>query len=619
MTFAPRFIYGDLDLTDAPFMVEFGLDLGNAQAVTAVIDSLLTDGELISGERDSNREISLTVLVEGSDLAALADAEALLVAQARKQRNTLTVEPGDDIGPTTVFETFRAQVEWQRDDDFERSNLRRFVLTIPALPHSRSLEPVVDDADTPPSDGGTLLYNCESTAGWSQTQTPFGIGPIGTEYVVDGTYFTEGAGSIRSKPYYGYTEYGFPTAYFAFADRVTGLSLDTGTGGYMAVSIRASHGDPLTTSGGIWMTSVENGEQAVSFINTGRDAEGFVRFVWPVDAALTVTGLRFQLGLTYPRASQTDNGTNVYMYYDDVRLLASATTDKQIIKQLDVQGSARTTGSLLVASPADEVALGKVLVITAPTDALPAGYTPDARRWVTSGSTTADSDAPSGSYFSPNGAFGVGGPVFDVPASAFTPGAYVAVLVARIDSFTASFGVRAQLLVGGLGVGGYQTETLNADGQVLNEYTFFTLGVLNLPPVPVLSPDSDVRVRFEFSGAGAGSTRIDNLYLIPAWSVGGRPVADFSIIDCGSGTVAVGGPSSHLWIDSPSASQPQGGYWRGPDASKQLAVSAWPDATKPGLHVFEPGGLTAFVVSTEAQGPRVELTYYPAWHGSAAI
>lgn len=621
MTFAPRFIYGDLDLTDAPFMVEFGLDLGNAQAVTAVIDSLLTDGELISGERDSNREISLTVLVEGSDLAALADAEALLVAQARKQRNTLTVEPGDDIGPTTVFDTFRAQVEWQRDEDFERSNLRRFVLTIPALPFSRSLEPIVDDADTPPTDGGTLLYNCESTTGWSQWRSGIPSAFTGNEIVVDATVFAEGAASIRSLPWYSYTYSGAGFWTFGWADKVEGLSLDTDTGGYMAISIKGSHADPeivqdLSGSTGLWMTTVENGEQAVPFVAASRDAEGFVRVAWAVDAGLTVTGLRFHVYQTVAGFNQITSG-QPYLWYDDVRLLPSATTDKQIVKQLDIQGSARTPGSLLVAAPSDEIALGEVLVVSAPTAALPAGFTPDGRRWATQGSTTADADAPSGSYFDNVSSYGSGvnNPIFDAPASLFAAGPYVAILSGEPQSVSPVVGIRAQLMVDGVLVGTLSAAEQQPVGLPLR-YGYFPLGTVDLPPTPVLAPTSDVKVRFLFK---ATDYRLDDLLLIPAWQVGGRPVADYSIINCGTGTVESRGASSHLWLDSPSANQPQGAYWRGPQVSKQLAVSAWPDATKPGLHVFEPGGLTVFVASTAAQGPRVELTYFPAWHGSAAI
>lgn len=615
MTFAPRFVYGDLDLTDAPFMVEFGLDLGNAQAVTAVIDSLLTDGELISSERDSNREISLTVLVEGADLAELADAEALLVAEARKQRNKLTVEPGDDLGPATVFDTFRAQVEWQRDDDFERSNLRRFVLTIPALPFSRSAEPIVDDADTPPSDGGTLLNNCESTTGWSQWRSPFVGSGVGTEYAVDSTVFTEGAGSIRTKPWYQYNYTSSVT--YGFADRITGMSWSTGTGGYLAISIKGSQNDVVFTGDvagatGLYMTTAELGEQAVDFIATGRDANGFVRYVWPVDAGLTVTGLRFYL-------FQETNGAQARVYYDDIRLLDSATTDKQIVKQLTVQGSARTTGSLLVAAPADEVALGRVLAITAPTDAIPAGYTPDGRRWIVQGTTTADADAPSGSYLSgvsSSFSSAAGTPIFEPPASLFTPGPYVAVISGEPQTTTPTVGVQARLRVAGTDSGELSTAQQTLAGVTTGQYGFFPVGTVFLPPTPVLNPDADMKVRLLFA---ATNFRLDNVFLIPAWQVGGRSVADFSIIDCGSGTVSPSAASSHLWIDSPSANQPQGGYWRGPDATKVLARSAWPDADKPGLHAFEPGSITVFVVSTDAQGPRVELTYYPAWHGSAAI
>lgn len=620
--FAPRFVYGDLDLTDYPFALPRedaeGLNLGNPQPVSTIVASLLADGEIVEVERDENRELRLEVLIGDTDLAALAQAEALLVAECRKQRNTLLVEAGDGFGPTTVFDTFRARVEWERDDRYEQENLRKYVLTIPALPFTRSLEPVVDDAGTPPSDGGTLLYNCESTTGWSQYFSGgFGSAYTGSQYSVDATTFSEGAGSMRAKPGYYYTYGSGGPESFGWADQIGGLSLSTGSGGYLSVSIKGSHGDPILVGrtaddDGILMTTAENGDQGVTFFKTSRDANGFVRYVWPIEGGLTVTRIRF-----YAFQNQQHFTSQPYLWYDDVRLIESATTDKQVIKQLQVKGSARTTGSLLVAAPDDTVALGSVMVASVPTGALPAGYTPDMRRWITNGTTTADSAAPSGSYLTPASSYSTGSsyPVFDVPASMFTPGPYVAVAGGKPTTTTPFVGVQAQLRVGSTDSGVLSKAENRFAGMGTSAYQFLPLGTLYLPPTPVLSPSSDVKVRMLFA---ATDFRIDNLYLIPAWQVGGRPVADFSIVDCGTGTVGIAGASSHLWIDSPSAEQPQGGYWRGPDASKQLAQAAWPDAVKPGLHVFEPGGLTAFVVSTNAQGPRVELTYFPAWHGSAA-
>lgn len=593
-----------------------GTSWGEPQPVEVAVASLLRDGQLVESTGNGNREVTLRVTVHSTDPVGLAEGRARL-DRATGKRTTLVWRDSDY--PATVFdvETSAVVAPGGFDDLEYKRNELTVGLRLVCLPFTRSLEPVVDDAGTPPSDAGTLLSNLESTTGWAQYQSPFGVGgAIGTEYTVSGSVFFEGAGSLRAKPYYAYTEYGYPTVLFGWADQVTGWSYSTGTGGYLSIRLKGSHADLTVDS--LIMTTVENGAETVSPFAAERSADGWVRYVWPVDGSLTVTGLKFSLFMQYPRASQSDNGTDIYAYYDDFRVVASATTDKQIVKQLTVEGSARTTGSLLVAAPDDAVALGEVMVVTAPTASIPAGYTPDARRWVAVGSSTADANAPHGSYYSPNGAYGVGGAAFDVPASMFTPGPYVAVLAASRTAGEIEWRIRAGLTVAGTQVGEFSEVGQNIASYTADVYHLMPMGVLYLPPVPVLSPDSTVKVRFEFYGNGGGAMRIDDLYLIPAWAVGGRAVADYSIIDCGTGTVGVGEASSHLWLDSPSAAQPQGGYWRGPDASKQLAVSAWPDAVKPGPHVFEPGDLTAFVVSTAAQGPRVELTYFPSWHGSAA-
>lgn len=628
MTFAPRFIYGDLDLTDAPFMVEFGLDLGNAQAVTAVIDSLLTDGELISGERDSNREISLTVLVEGSDLAALADAEALLVAQARKQRNTLTVEPGDDIGPTTVFDTFRAQVEWQRDDDFERSNLRRFVLTIPALPFTHSANKILDVSTSPPGSGaGTVFYSAESTTGWAgftggyQDQAP--------SFSVDTSVKNEGTGSVRSllteweegatfppspsMPGGFYTPHGGRSR-----DEVTGLSLDTGTGGYVSVAIRF---DPVynlsrlekvwqSTTAGVWV-------EVTNWAAIKYESNGFVHYRWQVDAGQTILGFRFQA--FHERSGQWSDQTRPYVWYDDFKFVDTATTEQQIIKNITVEGSARTVGSLRIESGTESVALGQVLVATVPTEAIPAGFSPETRPYVTQGNLTPDPDAQGGAYYLPHPTTyntGSGYPIFDVPVRMLSPGAYTVVNLVQTDNDPVTTGVQAQLNIDGTLTGSIQTAEVNAipPFSATAEWQFVTVGTLILPPVPMENADLTTAVRLTFKG-----DPLANCYLIPAWSVGGRPVADFSIIDCGTGLPAADGPSSFLWIDSPDANQPQGGYWRGPASDRLNARSAWPDAIAPGIHAFPPGEITAFLAVTASQAPTLALEYFPAWHGSAAI
>lgn len=611
MSLNPRFVLGDLDLTEYPFGVEFGSDLGNAESVTDVLASLLADGEVESLSRRSNRTIALPVLIDGSDLADLATAEQALIAECDKQRNTLSVDPGDGYGPTTVYETFAADPSRVYDDDTETAGYRRWVLTIRALPYARSVDKIVDNAGTPPTGGGTMLLNCESTTGWASTATS-PSGRASAEYVVDTSIFTEGAGSLRSKSQVR-TYSGGNDVTFNVWDNVSGLSLSTGTGGYLSFAFRSQFEDVkiqrlnITTASGVQDISAQ-------LMSVKRDANGFVRYVAPIAGGLTITAFDFWLTQHTDLPSLPNTA---YFWYDDIELLPAATTDRQIVKQLDVKGSARTVGSLHIAAPTDVVSLKSVLAITMPTDSVPAGFQPDGRRWVTQGTTTTDSSAPEGSYFTPSTssyATTTGYPTFNVPAAMLTPGPYAMVALVKAETTALSFGVQASLQVGTTtNLAAPSTAEMSAARLNLG-WQFVVIGTVYLPPLPVQNPQSDTTVQLAFKGA-----KFSNVYMIPAWQVGGSSVADFSIVNCGANSVAMGFGSSHLWIDSPSTDQPQGGWWRGPTADRVSAQSAWPDAVKPGVHTFKPGPLTAFVVSTNAQGPTVALEYYPAWLGSAAL
>lgn len=612
MSLVPRFVLGSLDLTDYPYSIEFGSDQGAPESAVELLASLLPDGDLVSLTRRSNRTITLTVIIEGADLAAVQDAESALALECGRALNTLTIDPGDGFAAEMAFDTFAFDPKRICDDNMEIAGYRRWVLEIPAMPFRRSTTPIIDDAGTPPSSGGTLLYDAESTTGWSKWDTfpGHGGGEIGTDIDVDTVVFDEGTASVRAESQYSYSYWETTGATFWDSnDKVVGLSLDTDTGGYLSVSIKVVFEDYLEffTPGlvQLWMTTATGGEEEIlNFVAATRNANGFVNYVWPVDGGLEVTALRFLV----KQSSFLSHPRKPYTWYDNVQLLPAATTDHQIVKQLTVAGSARTTGSLRIAAPSESVALGHVLAITVPSSEVPAGFQPDGRRWVTQGTTTTDATALHGNYFTPNTSLfddSAGKPIFDVPVGTLSAGAYTMVAAVKAESSSLTFGVQASLLVGGSVVASAPTSeaTVTATG-LTTEWQLIPVGTVYLPPLPVRDAE-DTAVRLLFKGA-----KMTDVYFIPAWEVGGSPVADFSIVDCGTGTVELGGASSSLWIDSPSATQPQGGWWRGPTDDRLNSQSAWPDAQKPGIHTFKPGSLTAFVVSTGASGPTVTLEYF---------
>lgn len=625
MSLVPRFIYGDLDLTEWPFAIEFGSDFGNPENVVEVVASMLADGEVLEVNRRTNRTLTIPVLCDEADLQALALAEQLLIAEADKPRNTLTIDPGDGFAPPTVFDTFRAQPRWVRNDNEEQHGVRRISLEIPALPHGRSVDKFVDVATSPPGvDSGTVFNACESTTDWSG----FGSQPTPT-FAVDSTIYVEGTGSIKSQVTgwfagapggtesngAGGTQSFFYPASGSSDHQLSGLSLDTGTGGYLSAAIRidsAYSGSKLqkiyqSTTPGVWT-------EVPSWASVKVSPNGFVYYRWPVEAGKTILGLRFSI--TYTVGGPNFGYPAPFVWYDDFRILPTASTDQQIVKQLEVEGSARTTGSLHIGSGIESVALGRVLVMTMPTESVPVGFNPEGRPWVSQGSVTSDMTALAGSYYSPDAtaySSAAGKPIFDVPVRLLNAGAYTIVALVKTASGTLVTGVRAQLNVGGTLVG-TTSEAEIAKPNTFTGWQFVTVGTVYLPPVPVQGADPTTSVRLLFKGASMA-----NVYMIPAWRDGGRAVADYSIVDCGSGAASAAGPSSHLWIDSPSTDQPRGGWWRGPTDDRLNTRSAWADARRPGIHSFSPGRLSAFLVSTDAFGPTLELEYFPNWFGNAAI
>src|SRR3546814_6671757 len=205
---------GDLELRggedeDGAFWVEtlaHGASFGDPAPVEVAIASLLGDGSLVERTSDGNRAVTFQIKIKATDPAGVAQGRARLYRLLGK-RTTLVWRDGDY--PATVFDVETSSaVRPSGFDDLEYlRNEETVALRFECLPYARSLEPIVDAADTPPSDGGTLLYNCESTTGWSQWYTLSGGGGdgLGTEIVVDSSVSTDVIGWVRIKLLFGHT------------------------------------------------------------------------------------------------------------------------------------------------------------------------------------------------------------------------------------------------------------------------------------------------------------------------------------------------------------------------------------------------------------------------------
>jgi hypothetical protein len=60
MTYSPRWVLNGLDLTSAPFMVvQDSADPGTAESVSAILASMIADGEIQLTQRRGNRTYEL--------------------------------------------------------------------------------------------------------------------------------------------------------------------------------------------------------------------------------------------------------------------------------------------------------------------------------------------------------------------------------------------------------------------------------------------------------------------------------------------------------------------------------------------------------------------------------
>lgn len=208
-----------------------GASFGDPQPVEVGIASLMRDGAIVEKTGDNNRESFWMVRVCATDQGALDEGVAVL-HRATGKRTTLVFTPPDGYGEARVWDVETSNLlEPNGFDDlaYTRRNQMVFRLRLVCQPFRRSTTLTIDDAGTPPSSGGTLLYNCESTTGWAS------VGGF-PDITVDTVVFTEGAGSIKAR---AQTQTVDASASIArSSDSVSGLSLSTGTGGYFSVAVR---------------------------------------------------------------------------------------------------------------------------------------------------------------------------------------------------------------------------------------------------------------------------------------------------------------------------------------------------------------------------------------------
>lgn len=548
---------GDLDLTSEPYSVIMDYELGAGEVAYESLASMMLDGELVYSPRTGNRELQITVAIEGPTLGEIASAAAALQKECDKQRNVLTLDPGDPLTVPSAYDTFRAQMTQQRNDVHEQNLIRLFDLTIPAEPWARSTVLTTRPATVPDSTL-TIVDDCSSATGWSSAESA----PV----VSSGAVVTAEATGDK----------------FAGMDRAGAISMSTRP--YLVID---------------WTTSVP-----ANMVVYGHQKDEVMRTPSPFGASWTRSYYYIPEGLPsgvgFIAGALPLGGTlSVTQVATTQSLPDSSTAGHQQSLAIVPGGSARTQAQIEVAHAT--AGLGEVTVFTAP---LGQAYNPGARRWLVSSDTVIVS--ADGNYQT------ITGPsIYDVPVATLPKGGYVvAARMACTTTSSASIVWNAQTRLGGVNIGDYQGDSTVCEFTA-NKWHVFPLGMVTLPPARV-GPGGVIRIGIQRDASDTETIYLHDVLLF-------HESGDLTIVDCGLGTGASGGPSNRLRILPPSADDPAGAIDIASSSSWSDSYGAGAKASQrpPRGHVLHPDGTSVWVMAegTPTNSPAsVTLSWYKRGH-----
>jgi hypothetical protein len=535
---------GDLILTDYPYSVGFGYNLGRPS-----LD-------------DEPREMSVTVGIEGADLAELADHEAALARECNRTFNEFAVTPGDGFAPTSVFDTTDISATPIRyDDGGEQTNYREWELSIETVPHARSADLTVA---SPLSVGGspsvTVFDTCDVATGWSATID--GVSATATTFWEAGSVAIFATGDLDGDED------------TVILTRTVAVDF-TGTP-YLVVEARS--GSPVSaTADGV----------ALPLLNVRDLGSRHLEYTF-----LAPTGTVTVLDFAYTRRPG-EAWIGLFIYDLTKSNMPPGATAHQLSRIVPVVGTERTPASLQIASSDGTEDLGMTIVHTSPEDS--SGYSPPLRRWRVSGGTvTTDASTMSGG----REMMTIANPfIAEVPNQALPEGGYL--LAARLRVSVAGSAVinwAAETVIDGAGDGyvtDYATVTFPNTG-----WHFVPVAVLTLPTVRSYSGS----VRALMSSATA---EIDEGWL-------------FRVDDDCALSVVHNILKPRLWLDSPDLTSRVPRIWVGDDENRLDASHPGGNLYCHGNHTFAPDAMSVFVATATTEYPDITLTHHARWHTNAA-
>lgn len=574
-----------------------GTDWGSPVPIEVIVESWLRDGALAATQGHDNTTMPLRLEITASDHLGLADAEKALFAEMEKP-NDLVWDPQNEMAPT-VFQVVNSKLDAEMDTDGgEVASPPRYYYSITVTRKSfvRSLVETVVPALAASGSATNNIHDGSTTTGVTATVNGVAATPS----------VTSGAVGLTTAAMTGTVVI---TETFAVA-------FSTASTKYVRVDWKsaATKGQPATLRGFADGVEVPRVAQAAS------PTAGYTRTWFAVPAAVTsVAEFEVECSTTGPLIVPIgDPGVARAFHVDSLDrtdIKPSLGTDRQLLRTIEVGGSASAPGTLAVEHETD--ALGDVMVYVWPDDG--SGYSPPLRPYRVSGGTVVDDAAlVSGHYDNLDTIL-----VFEVPLDRLPLGdgkPHRLMLVHRSTQAGAGGSSRtlnwtASTRINGATIGntesGSVTWTVNP---AVTEWKILPIEVIPAQLVDVGDRSTAVlRVTVVDATVDTDDIRLDDAWLFDL------TVGHLIACSCGTGTPASGGPSNRLFIQPPTLTHPRPRVLRGHAADGSDAFSAFLGATdltvveSNGRPYFDVGLVNLLTVTTNALDAGGDLSYFKHW------
>lgn len=591
LTYGSLTLTGDQSFADPTHHYWFevaadGTEFGSPDAVTRIVTSLLSDGDIVAYDRDGNRTIPVKVMVKGPTLGSVAQGEAALRRES-KVSNLLTWQPPDTFAPTSVYETFPSSMPRSYDagwDLDEKSGFgRAFTLTLTCAPFARSAELTTVPALPAVTATTTTITNADTTTGWTGSASFYG-GTTGSPTPTDqGAYVRVG---ITSSP--------LPLIGIRAIFTTTAVSMATTP--YLLVEVGVQTTSPGTVS---FFATLGGVATELPVVQSRVTTTGTTLYVLD-----TAGGSLTQILVAVAAAPGGTIGPSRIDVHDVSRTnVVPQITTRQFSRVLAVGGTERTPASIHIASPDGTSDIGLTIISTMPGKYPAAGFDPAMSRWYVSGTRTADATTVSGYRFRLDNGFLTS----VAPASSFPEGGY------QMSGLLAS-SVPGAYLVSSV----VQTRKSGVTLKEWNNEEVVTLGPapnwllvdMGVPTLPILRAESGTDVVLSVRVLNVNGTVLAGP-VVEAQDCWMLPVDD----DCGLTVVQT--DKAHLWLDSPTTTTGVPRVFEGDDATR--AGSTYPlSGVSGGAHILSSGTTGLAVINSGAEKVVVEASYHKRWLHNAA-